>query len=142
MRFQVLAPVEPRGLAWKHAAVRGGKTRLDQRPTTEPGKHIEALKKQGSGDGQPGKLFSLRQKLGRKAKQEPKFRFYTLWVAVLEGVPVGEGAETRAGQAARDDRSSAVFQTHPAISGGAEPASERLGELLLVWLSARGVSGD
>jgi RNA-directed DNA polymerase len=52
---------------------------LDQRPTTEPGKHIEALKKQASGDGLPGKLFSLRQKLGQKAKQEPKFQFYTLY---------------------------------------------------------------
>jgi len=52
---------------------------LDPRPTTEPGKHIEALKKQASGDGLPGKLFSLRQKLGQKAKQEPKFRFYTMY---------------------------------------------------------------
>ena len=26
----------------------------------------------------PPKLFALRQKLGQKAKQEPKFRFYSL----------------------------------------------------------------
>ncbi len=56
---------------------------MDPRPTTEPGKHIEALKKQASGDGLPGKLFSLRQKLGQKAKQEPKFRFYTLYGWIL-----------------------------------------------------------
>ena len=56
---------------------------MDTRPTTEPGKHIEALKKQASGDGLPGKLFSLRQKLGQKAKQEPKFRFYTLYGRIL-----------------------------------------------------------
>src|SRR6266576_6670732 len=55
-----------KGPCWKHADVRGGKTRLDQRPTTEPGKHIEALKKQASGDGLPGKLFSPRQKLGQR----------------------------------------------------------------------------
>ena len=49
---------------------------MDENPTTEPGTHIEAQKELVSGEGRPGKLFSLRQKLGQKAKQEPEFRFY------------------------------------------------------------------
>ena len=32
----------------------------------------------------PRKLFELRQKLGQKAKQEPKFRFYSLYGRILE----------------------------------------------------------
>lgn len=32
----------------------------------------------------PPKLFALRQKLGQKAKQEPKFRFYSLYGRILE----------------------------------------------------------
>ena len=35
------------------------------------------------GDGLPEQLFQLRQKLGQKAKQEPKFRFYTLYGRIL-----------------------------------------------------------
>jgi RNA-directed DNA polymerase len=71
--------VERRGLTGSIAAVRGKENRLEEIPTTEEWLHIEALKKQASGDGLPDKLSLQRQKLSQKAKQEPKFRFYVLY---------------------------------------------------------------
>jgi RNA-directed DNA polymerase len=52
---------------------------LGESHTTDPGELIEALQEQASGDGLPGTLSLLRQKLHQKAKQEPKFRLYALY---------------------------------------------------------------
>lgn len=52
---------------------------MDENPTTGQPEWQLTAPEIGPEVGMPEKLFQLRQKLNRKARQEPKFRFYVLY---------------------------------------------------------------
>jgi RNA-directed DNA polymerase len=82
------------------------------------------------GNALPEKLFELRQKLGQKAKQEPKFRFYALYDRIYRK-DVLEAAMARVrGNHGAPGIDGVTFERIEKQEGGAEQWLERLREEL------------
>jgi len=78
----------------------------------------------------PEKLSILRQKLGQKAKQEPKFRFYTLYNLIYRrDVLTAAWDQVRSNQGA-PGIDGVTIQQIEASEGGVERFLEQLGESL------------
>ena len=103
---------------------------MDENPTTVIGTHIETQKKLVRRDGRSDKLFSLRQKLGHKAKQEPEFRFYTLYDRIYRKDTLAEAWRKARSNQGAPGVDGVTFDQIEHSSGGVDGFLEEIHESL------------
>jgi len=107
---------------------------LDNRPVTEqlalwdsidvwPSAHVKRIQL-------PGKLSSLRQKLYRKAKQEPKFRFYVLYDRIYRRDVLASAYRIVRAKKGAGGVDGVTFEQIEASAGGAEEFVDEIHESL------------
>jgi RNA-directed DNA polymerase len=116
------------------SGVRKEGSRLVGRPITEQRQLFESSYIWDAAYGRriklPGKLSSLRQKLYRKAKQEPKFRFYTLYDRIYRPDVLGAAYRIARGNKGAPGVDGVSFEQIESGPGGVESFVAELHESL------------